>query len=78
VLIAVDPTCDAALTLHQKIMMKKGKYGDAIADLNKLIALDSDVSEWYKARAEAYDKLNQPQQAAADRAKAAHIDKFGK
>jgi tetratricopeptide (TPR) repeat protein len=77
-LIAVDPTCDAALSLHERIMMERKNYAEALNDLNKLIALDADVSEWYKARADAYDKLNKPDEAAEDRKKAGHIDKFGK
>jgi len=43
-----------------------------------LIELNPDVGDWYEARAEVYQKLNKPKEAADDFAKAKHIEEFGK
>jgi tetratricopeptide (TPR) repeat protein len=76
-MLAADPDSDSVLETRAKILMKKGRYKDAARDFSQLIALDTDVSDWYRARAEAYKKLNQSRLADADNQKADHIDQYG-
>jgi tetratricopeptide (TPR) repeat protein len=77
-ILKIDHACDAALSVRQSLLRKTGRYLEAIADLDILIKLSPDASDWYEARADAYKKLNRPEEAAADFAKAKHIDEFGK
>jgi len=77
-ILKVDHACDSALSARQSLLVKKGRYLDAIRDLTKLIELNPDVGDWYEARAEVYQKLNKPKEAADDFAKAKHIEEFGK
>ena len=77
-ILKVDHACDAALSARQSLLLKKGRYLDAIRDLTRLIELNPDVGDWYEARAEVYQKLNKPKEAADDFAKAKHIEEFGK
>jgi tetratricopeptide (TPR) repeat protein len=77
-ILKIDHACDAALAIRQELLRKKGRFADALADLDILVKLNPDVPEWYEARADVYKKLNKPQEAAADTAKAKHIDEFGK
>lgn len=76
-MLAADRNCDTALDVRQRIFMKQGRYADAIKDLSSLISLDNDIADWYTARAAAYTKLNKPKEAAADLARARHLDQYG-
>ena len=53
--------------------MGLGKYSDALNDANVVIKCFSTSSRDYDMRAEIYDKLNKPDLAKADRAKAAEL-----
>jgi tetratricopeptide (TPR) repeat protein len=76
-ILRADPNCDAMLSLRQKLLRQKGRWADAIRDLDKLIALDADVSDFYQWRGEAYQHLNKKEKAEADLAKAKHIEQYG-
>jgi len=77
-ILKIDHACDSALAARQALLRKQGRYAQAIQDLDILIKLNPDVSDWYEARSEAYSKLNRTGEAAADLATAKHIDEFGK
>jgi tetratricopeptide (TPR) repeat protein len=77
-MLQAEPNSNSALEVRQNILRKKGRYAEAIADLTKLIALDNDVSDWYKDRAEAYQKIHKIKEAESDLARAKHIDQYGK
>jgi tetratricopeptide (TPR) repeat protein len=73
-----DPKSDTVLDFRQGVLRKHGRYLEALTDLNSLIQMDADVADWYKARADVYAKLKKPELAAADLAKAKHVEAFGK
>jgi tetratricopeptide (TPR) repeat protein len=77
-ILKTDPRSDAVLEFRQEIFRKQGRYLEALTDLNRLIERDQDIADWYKARAAVYTKLKKPDLAAADLAKAKHVETFGK
>jgi tetratricopeptide (TPR) repeat protein len=77
-ILRVNPTTDVALDVRQSILQKRGKYADALRDLDVLIKMNRDVPDWYKDRAAVYQKLNMAAKANDDLAKAKHIEQFGK
>ena len=66
-----------ALGIRQAAFRKVGKYKDALHDLNRLILIDPDLSEWHKARSEVYDKLGNKKEAAVDLEEAKQLDAKG-
>ena len=56
--------------LGGRISMKRNRYSEAITSLNRAVKLDSFNPIYFELRAEAYDKLGQPDKAASDRAEA--------
>jgi len=76
-ILRVDPACDAALAIRQDLLRKKGMNDKALADINTLLKINPDVADWYEARAQVYQKLNKPTEAASDLAIAKHIEEFG-
>jgi tetratricopeptide (TPR) repeat protein len=77
-MLKADSRSDVALQFREQMFRKQGRYLEALTDLNRLIEFDQDVPDWYKARADVYAKLNKPDLAAADLAKAKHVEAFGK
>jgi tetratricopeptide (TPR) repeat protein len=65
------------IAIRQKLLRQNGRWADAIKDVDRLIAVNSDVSDFYKWRAEAYEHLNNKQKAQEDIARAKHIDEYG-
>jgi tetratricopeptide (TPR) repeat protein len=77
-ILRVDPANDGALAIRQALLRKEGRNLEALADLDKLLKLNPEISDWHEARAEVYQKLNRPTEAAKDLAVAKYLDQYGK
>lgn len=73
---ALDPLYKAApnrtevMFLRARILGKAGDYGESLYLCNKLIALDTNMPDWYRMRARALTGLGRKEQAAKDLEKA--------
>ena len=80
--VEADEECIGCLHARAKFYQRRNRSEEALQDLNTLIELweeDIDVysldddGQYYKLRAEVYDKLNETEKAEADRQKAAGL-----
>jgi tetratricopeptide (TPR) repeat protein len=77
-ILRVDHANDGALAVRQSLLRKAGRNLEALADLNALLKLNPEISDWHQARAEVYQKLNRSAEAANDLAVAKYLDQYGK
>jgi tetratricopeptide (TPR) repeat protein len=67
----------SALNNRGNILMRKGEYEQALADLNEAIRLDPKYVYGYKSRGFLYERMGDKDRAAADRAKVKELDPKG-
>ncbi len=76
-LLLINPKEAGAVFLRARINMENAKYDAAIKDINKLIASDPDVAEWYKLKIQTLRKMGKEADAAKVEATLKKIERFG-
>jgi len=76
-LLAANPREAGAMFLRARINMENSQYDAAIKDLNKLIASDPDVAEWYRLKAQTLRKMGKDADALKVEATLKKIERFG-
>ncbi|HTQ12807.1 MAG TPA: tetratricopeptide repeat protein [Rhizomicrobium sp.] len=74
VAMQLAPKEPGPVRMQGQLFLAERRYDDAVASFTAAIANDSSDAPSYGLRAQVYDKLNQPDKAAADRAKLKELD----
>jgi tetratricopeptide (TPR) repeat protein len=76
-LLAANPKEAGAVFLRARINMENAQYDAALKDINKLIASDPDVAEWYKLKAQTLRKMGKEADAVKVESTLKSVLRFG-
>ena len=76
-LLLILPKEAGAVFLRARINMENAQYDAALKDINKLIASDPDVAEWYKLKAQTLRKMGKEADAVKVESTLKSVLRFG-
>ncbi len=76
-LLNVLPDNSLALYTRSQIYARAKKYPEALRDLNALVIMDPDVSQWYKAKIDVLKKMGKNEEALKVQKEHFAVEKYG-
>ncbi len=76
-LLSVLPDNSMALFARGQIYMQANKLDSALRDINALVSMDPDVSQWYKAKIDVLKKMGRKEEAMKVQKEHFAVEKFG-
>lgn len=76
-LLSVLPDNSTALFARGQIYMQANKLESALRDMNALVSMDPDVSQWYKAKIDVLKKMGREKEAMKVQKEHFAVEKFG-